>query len=277
MRIAVSGANGFVGHHVLQELTKYPVEVVALLRKSSSVNLPGNPKIVTCEIGSTDVTWDELGQPDILIHLAWDGLPNYRSRHHYERELPNQYRFLANLLSSGLKSLLVAGTCFEYGMQSGSLDESLPTKPDNCYGFAKDVLRRQLEILREQEPFNLTWARLFYPYGEGQSANSLRSQFKATIDSGKTVFNMSGGEQLRDFLPVETVAYYLVGLARLNRDCSLVNICNGEPISVRQLVEKWVEESDRQIALNRFYYPYPDYEPMAFWGNARKLKSLLNG
>lgn len=33
----------------------------------------------------------QLGYPDVLIHLAWDGLPNYKSLHHFETELPKHY------------------------------------------------------------------------------------------------------------------------------------------------------------------------------------------
>ena len=38
--------------------------------------------------------FERIGRPDVLIHLAWGGLPNYRSLHHFEGELPAQYRFL---------------------------------------------------------------------------------------------------------------------------------------------------------------------------------------
>ena len=109
------------------------------------------------------------------MHLAWDGLPNYRSLHHFETELPKQYRFLREVVSRGLKSLLVTGTCFEYGMQNGELSESLICMPDNPYGYAKDALRRQLTFLKTEFQFNLTWARLFYMYGEGQGSKSIYS------------------------------------------------------------------------------------------------------
>jgi len=41
-------------------------------------------------------TFELLERPDVLIHLAWGGLPNYRSLHHFEQELPLQYRFSGN-------------------------------------------------------------------------------------------------------------------------------------------------------------------------------------
>lgn len=220
-------------------------------------------------------SFDFMGQPDVLIHLAWGGLPNYKSLHHYEEELPAHYCFLKTLVESGLKNLLVTGTCFEYGMQSGPLSEHMEARPNNPYGFAKDTLRRQLEYLQQAMPFNLTWARLFYLYGEGQAENSLLPQLKRSVERGDRAFSMSGGEQLRDYLPITEVAKLLASLATNARDIGVVNICSGVPISVRKLVEGWIEENGWPIAVNLGQYPYSDYEPMAFWGDPYKLKRCL--
>ena len=76
---------------------------------------------------------------------------------------------------------------------------------------------------------------------------------------------MSGGEQLRDYLPIEDIVEQLADLHESSR-CGTYNICSGKPISVRRLVEKRVKESGSNIKLNLGYYPYPDYEPMEFWG-----------
>jgi dTDP-6-deoxy-L-talose 4-dehydrogenase (NAD+) len=77
---------------------------------------------------------------------------------------------------------------------------------------------------------------------------------------------MSGGEQLRDYLPVEEVAKRIVNLSIDGTSSKVVNISSGKPISVRNLVEQWLAEHHWKIELNLGYYSYPDYEPMAFWG-----------
>jgi dTDP-6-deoxy-L-talose 4-dehydrogenase (NAD+) len=218
--------------------------------------------------------FEKIGCPEILIHLAWDGLPNYKSLHHFETELPKQYHFLKTMVESGLSSLLVTGTCFEYGMQSGRLSEEMLAKPNNPYGYAKNALRQQLEFLKMVNPFNLTWARLFYMYGKGQSSTSLFTKLKEAMVRGDKIFNMSGGEQLRDYLPVGEIARQIVGLAMLQRDIGIINICSGEPISVRKLVERWLHENNWKIELNLGHYPYPDYEPMEFWGDSSRIDSI---
>jgi len=274
MKIAVTGASGFIGRYVLAELLQHAVEIVAITRDVSRLaGLDKSIQIVEMDIARpVPDCFERLGKPDVLIHLAWDGLPNYKSPHHGETELPRQYHFLKNLIKAGLPALLVTGTCFEYGIQSGSLSVGMPTKPNNPYGCAKDALRQQLEFLKTAKPFKLTWARLFYMYGEGQPHTSLYPKLKEAVLRGDKVFNMSGGEQLRDYLPVEEVACQIAQLAKSQSDIGVTNICSGEPISVRRLVEKWVRENSWDIELNFGYYPYPDYEPMAFWGNSAIIR-----
>ena len=273
MKVAVTGASGFIGRHVLVELESRSVVATVVLRPSSTAS-PWLPKHTVTRMDLQNPqpnAFELMGAPDVLIHLAWGGLPNYRSLQHFERELPAQYRFLKGLIESGLKKLVVTGTCFEYGMQSGPLREDMETRPANPYGFAKDTLRRQLEYLKSVQSFALTWARLFYLYGEGQAVNSLLPQLERAVERGDKVLNMSEGEQLRDYLPVTEVAKCLVSLAMGNRDNGIVNVCAGKPISVRKLVEGWIKERDWPIKLNLGHHPYPDYEPMAFWGERQNL------
>lgn len=268
MKIAVTGASGFIGRYVLKELLQQKIEVVAVTRDATKLDyLKKVIEIVEMDISSPyRGCFEQLGKPDVLIHLAWDGLPNYKSLHHFETELPRQYRFLKALLDEGLPSLVATGTCFEYGMQSGVLAPETQTKPTNPYGYAKDSLRQQLMFVKQNQSFKLTWARLFYMYGNEQSCNSLYPALQAAVLRQDKVFNMSGGEQLRDYLPVQQVAYKLVVLAMAQRDFGAVNVCSSQPISVRRLVEQWLHENNWKIDLNLGYYPYPDYEPMAFWG-----------
>ena len=278
IKVAVTGASGFLGQHVLNYLNNLPVEVIATTR-SMQANLPklNNGLWIELDIQNPpENILSLMGNPDVLIHLAWQGLPNYKSLHHFESELPVQYDFLSTLIKEGLQSIVVVGTCFEYGMQSNSLSEKLDTKPSNPYGFAKDCLRKQLEFLKTRHNFKLTWARLFYLYGDGQSDSSIYPQLKRAIQNSEIKFDMSEGKQLRDYLPVEKVAKYLIDLALLKKDIGVVNVCSGVPISVKDLVENWLDENNWGIELNLGFYPYPNYEPMNFWGDSFYLRSLLS-
>ena len=90
---------------------------------------------------------------------------------------------------------------------------------------------------------------------------------KVAVAAGHKEFPMSGGEQLRDYLPVSEVARQLVDLALNPADPGPVNLCSGRPVSVRRLVEGWIDQNGWKIEPKYGELPYPDYEPMAFWGD----------
>ena len=280
MKILVTGANGFVGRYVLRELAATPHHIIATsveptLQLLENVD-PGKITYIPCNLNDSRKNFfDFFQQPEMLIHLAWEGLPNYRELFHLERNVLANYGFLKNMLEHGLRSVVVAGTCLEYGMQDGLLHEQLDPRPTIPYALAKDTLRKFLEQLQKTLQFDLKWVRLFYLYGQGQSPKSLLSQLDRALEHGDAVFKMSGGEQLRDYLPVERVAAKIVGIAGQFRVDGIINCCSGVPISIRRLVENHLQQSHRQIELNLGYYPYPDYEPMAFWGDPSKMRRAL--
>lgn len=279
MKILVTGASGFVGSYVINELLKYDHQIIATVRNTNSVTHFQN-KIKLIEVDLDDITSDknyfsESGNPDLLIHLAWQGLPNYKEDFHLEKNLPSHTDFLKNMLDNGLQNLVVTGTCFEYGMKEGCLHEDMASDPQNAYAMAKDKLRIFLEELQKAHPFNLKWIRLFYMYGKGQNPNALLSQLETALEKGDEVFNMSGGEQLRDYLPIERVAEYIVKVALQNKITGIINCCSGVPIKVKDLVENYLKNNNKKINLNPGYYPYTDYEAMAFWGDDKKLKTVL--
>jgi nucleoside-diphosphate-sugar epimerase len=282
MKILVTGATGFIGNYVISELLAKGCQVIASSankEKAGQQEWFNNVDYIPFDFSqfNKEVNYYEyFGRPDCMIHLAWEGLPNYKSSFHLEVNFPRHLAFLSNLVNHGLTDLTVTGTCFEYGMQEGSLNEAMEVSPANPYAEAKDRLRRSLEDLQKIMPFHLKWLRLFYMYGKGQNPNSLLSQLDKALAKGEEVFNMSGGEQVRDFLPVEDVAAYIVKSAVQKKTEGVINCCSGQPITVKEFVINYLNKKNRSIDLNLGYYPYADYEPMSFWGDDTKLKTIIN-
>jgi nucleoside-diphosphate-sugar epimerase len=276
MKVAVTGATGFVGRHVVAALLAQGADVVATARVPERIQGDSNRLTkVSLDLDDTEGAYSRMGEPEALVHLAWGGLPNYRSNTHLDSELPRQIAFLEACAGAGLRRLVVAGTCLEYGMQSGCLDEELPIAPITAYGHAKDRLRAHLQAVANRGGPQLTWLRLFYLYGPGQAPTSLYSQLRAAIASGAVEFPMSPGDQQRDFLPVETAAAHVGALTMNAPGAGIVNVCSGVPKTVAVLVREWLREAGATVRLDLGKYPYPDYEPRAFWGSARKLESLV--
>lgn len=284
MKILVTGATGFIGNHIINELLQYSdFQIIATSRnfeKARNFKWFSKVNYVPYDLNITEKEnlFEYFNKPDRVIHLAWDGLPNYNDLIHIEKNLFNNYKFIKNLISNGLKDITITGTCFEYGMINGCLKEDLQTNPSNAYGIAKDSLRKYIEELNKKYEFNYKWIRLFYMYGKGQSEKSILSLLDKAIQNNEKEFNMSKGEQLRDYLHIKDVVKNILLISNQTLYSNqIINCCNGEPISIRKLVENYLKEKKFTMKLNLGFYPYSDYEPIAFWGNNTKLDLIKKG
>lgn len=281
MRIAVTGASGFVGRAVVAQLRERGVDVIAVSRRVEPEVAPsssGSGALHRCVLdlaAPPPRPFAHLGRPDAMLHLAWHGLPNYRGACHVDEELPRQIDFLRRCVDDGLQRLIVSGTCLEYGLREGCLDESVPTLPVTAYAQAKDRLRLALQAQAAHGGLQLVWLRLFYLYGEGQAPTSLYAQLRAAIARGDARFPMSRGDQIRDFQPLSVAAQQIAALSLHDRAAGIFNVCSGQPRSVLELVQAWLCDWGAEIELDCGVYDYPDYEPRAFWGDRRRLDTLL--
>ena len=277
MKIAITGATGFIGRHVRNALAKTDHDIVLVVRRSEKAGeITVHETIVTADLHQERTDWFELfGKPDAVLHLAWGGLPNYMDEYHVEVELPMQSKFLSTLIDSGLKKLVVTGTCYEYGMSSGALSEDQETNPNTPYGIAKDNLRKELFELQQRKNFHLTWARIFYPYGEGQSESSLYSQLKNAILSNQE-FLMGNGRQVLDFIQVEKVASSLLSLLTSCMNLGVVNIGSGKPQTVAAFVQEQIRIFQSDLVPSFGSIPDREYESVSFWSDNSRFDSLVN-
>jgi nucleoside-diphosphate-sugar epimerase len=266
-KVIVSGATGFVGRHLIKELVEKGYEVFALVRdleKASSIPDINNAKILHFDITNPN---KKISLPidAIFIHCAWENVKDTLSSKHIEEHFINNYLTIKNIIEYGIKKILITGSCHEYGLQYGPLKPSSPTLPNTPYAIAKDTLHKSLRALQAKKNFDLLWVRLFYMYGEGQDEKSIVSLFDRALANGDTVFNMSNGEQLFDYLPVEIVAKKIIKL--LNHKDGTFNVCSGTPISLRRLLENRAKAANKKIKLNLGFYEYRKQEALAIWGD----------
>ena len=268
-KIIVTGATGFIGKNIVPALSKLGFQLCLISRNKK------NCEKLFSRLPVEIVEWDinhgtpkiPMDNPDTLLHLAWQGLPNYESNHHIEDNFIKNYFFIKGCITKlGVNSVVSSGTCFEYGMKSGCLRIDDECNPITSYGLAKHFLHKSLLLLKKNVSFNLAWARLFYISEKEHSPNSIISQLDHAIEQNDRYFNMSGGEQLRDYLKINQVVDDLSNLVVKKSDGTF-NICSGKPITVRKLVENRIEKRQSSILLNLGFYPYLKYEPFAFWGH----------
>lgn len=253
MHMIVTGASGFIGRAVVR---------VAQARGHA----------VTA-VGRYDDVTKLLRGDDRLIHLAWQDVEKYTGPQSLFRNLEPQFLFLKMMLDAGLRRITVAGSCLEYGLVEGMLSEDMPCDPVTYYGLAKLTLYRMLTLAGGGD-IQLNWLRYFYVHGPGQRPQALLPQLQSAIDRGDKVFNMSPGDQSRDFIHVDTVAHNTVLAAEQPRGLGIVNVGSGQPLRVIDLVREVLKRRNSAMEINAGFYPYPAYEPYAFWANTNKLKAV---
>jgi nucleoside-diphosphate-sugar epimerase len=270
MAVLLTGASGFIGGHV-RDVLRRRSQPVCLVSRSSVDDLSRGETLLRSSIEDLpDSAFDGF---DSLIHLAWDGLNDFRSERHITEILPSQIAFLDRALASGLDRLVVGGTCLEYGRREGELLEESPTQPTIAYAIAKDRLRSHL-LERKPSGSVITWCRIFYPFGPGQAASSLYSAILAAA-LAKSTLHMSHGAQRRDFVRVEWIADRLCRLALDVELHGVVNLSMGRSVSVNELVEVILKEEGLEpIDISRDL-AVPEYEAFDFWGSNSKLESAL--
>jgi nucleoside-diphosphate-sugar epimerase len=133
VKVVVLGATGFIGRHVVDKLLAQNHEVVAVSRnenKARALNWFARVRFIQADMYSDKYDAAEIALgADVIADFIWPGLPNYSSRFHFEQNLPASYRMLKSFVCAGHRRILVAGTCFEFGIQDGCLSAGDETKP----------------------------------------------------------------------------------------------------------------------------------------------------
>ena len=185
-RILVTGAGGYIGRHVVSALCDKGAEVLTVDFRTDGID--NRAEILAENIFSGSKTiYQELGNPDVCIHMAWRNGFVHDSDAHME-DLSAHYRFLQGMIEGGLPQLAVMGTMHEVGYWEGAIDENTPCNPCSMYGIAKDALRRSVFLLAKKHGICLQWLRAYYIYGDDAKNHSIFTKLCEAEAAGKETF-----------------------------------------------------------------------------------------
>lgn len=270
----MTGANGYIGRHVVQALLDKGADVAAVDFAIDNIPDRADKYILNIFDPKIDI-YVETGSPNVVVHMAWkDGFVHNSSAH--MELLSDHYKFCKRMANSGIKTLAVMGTMHEIGYWEGSIDEHTPCNPLSQYGVAKNALRQSL-TLELKEKLHLQWLRAYYIHGDDKRANSIFAKIVAAEERGEEFFPFTMGKSKYDFIDVEELARQIAACVIQDKVNGIINCCTGEPEMLAQQVEKFIKQHGFNIKLNYGAFPDRPYDSPGMWGDNVKIKEILRG
>lgn len=273
MRVLLTGASGFIGRFVLNQLMAAGIDAVVVGRSRPNGY---NGDFVEADLLQSDdynVLVQRTGASH-LIHLAW-----YAEHGKYWtsplnlRWVEASVRLVEAFCAAGGQKVVTAGTCAEYDWRYGFCrDNVTPLLPATLYGTAKDATRRLLDAVCKAHQTQFAWGRIFVTYGKGEDSRRLIPSLIDVFQGKRSPFGVNANAY-RDFLHVQDVANGFVRLL-LSDAQGNYNIASGQPTQIAEVVRSLAHafHADPRIVLD-LSTERPG-EPEILFGDSQGLKAL---
>lgn len=275
MKVLVTGANGYIGRHVIKVLLDRHVEVIACDITTTEVDKRAERMSLNLFDLSVEDVYSFLGTPDVCLHMAW--------RNGFVHNAPTQmgdlsahYRFLTGLIDGGLPQLAVMGTMHEVGYWNGAIDEHTPCNPISLYGIAKDALRRSMIQYTQQKGCILQWLRCYYVVGDDKKNHSIFCKLLEAAEEGKRTFPFTSGKNKYDFITVDDLAQMIAAVIMQRNITGIINCCTGKPVSLGERVEQFIKECNLRIELEYGAFPERPYDSPCVYEDTSKISQIIN-
>ncbi|MCI6583985.1 MAG: NAD(P)-dependent oxidoreductase [Mobiluncus porci] len=272
-KILVTGAGGYIGRHVVEQLLTRGHEVSVVDFHTEGID--PRAKVVEANIFSGDENiYDQLGRPEVVLHMAWRDGFKHNSPAHID-DLAAHMHFTENLFKGGLKHFATMGTMHEVGYWEGAIDETAPCNPESLYGISKNALRQFTKLVAKQNDVLVQWIRAYYITGDDLHGDSIFSKLLKAGQAGQNHFPFTQGKNLYDFITVDELARQIAVISTQDKVTGIINACTGKPLSLAERVEAYIKENNLDITLDYGAYPDRPYDSPGEWGDATKVNEIL--
>ncbi|MCM3409933.1 GDP-mannose 4,6-dehydratase [Metabacillus litoralis] len=291
MRVLITGANGFVGRHLLKELYKNNNESILAVRNvSDSYWLEQFGSIVLLNILDEDNVYKTIinYKPQVIIHLAAISNVGYswgNPKETFETNVIGSLNIMKAIIKSKLDIKLInIGSSEEYGLTAKKkeiLNELDTCLPQNPYAISKLSSSSLLIQLAKKHGINLIHARPFNHFGPGQNVGFVVSDFAyqiAEIKKGnkKPIISVGNLNAKRDFTDVRDVVNAYLLIINKDMETGIYNICSGTARKISSIVDELILLSGVEIDIKIDKNKYRPLEVESFMGSSAKIKEATS-
>ncbi|WP_233879574.1 NAD-dependent 4,6-dehydratase LegB [Virgibacillus halodenitrificans] len=263
-KILVTGADGFIGSHLTEELVKQGHEVRAFAYYNSFNNwgwLDNLPKEILSQI---DVFTGDIRDPngvkesmkgiEEVYHLAaLIAIPfSYHSPDSYvDTNIKGTLNVLQAARDLDTSRLLVTSTSEVYGTaQYVPIDEDHPFQGQSPYSATKIGADRIAESFYRSFNTPLTIVRPFNTYGPRQSARAVIPTIITQLLAGKEEIELGSLTPTRDFNYVKDTVQGFIEIAKSDKTLGEeINIATQDEISIGKLAEELIKQINPNVKI----------------------------
>jgi UDP-glucose 4-epimerase len=261
-KIVISGANGFIGSHLVERLLSSGLNTLVLISNTSNINdkkkLDESVSYYKADIRDRkaieDIFSDE--RPDTCIHLAAktsvsDSIKNPKET--MDINVNGTSILLEACYNNKVKNFVFASSAAVYGdVRELPIKESSALVPTSPYGTSKLMGEELiLSFLKAKKIKNSVILRIFNVYGKGQTAETdVITQIAKRLSKGLPPLIYGDGSQTRDFISIDDVVNAILLSLKLVNGISkkknsvrpyIFNIGTGKPTSIKEIAQRLIE------------------------------------
>ena len=291
MKILVTGAAGFIGSHLCEQLLKNSInEVIGVdtfigptPKNLKQVNLQtlqthSRFRFINLDLLTADLDY-LLHDIDAVYHLA--GMPGVRSSwgKEFEPYVANNIRATQQLLEAAknknIKKFIYASTSSVYGEKSGKVSENSYPSPLSPYGITKLTGEQLCHVYQKSFNIPVIVVRFFTVYGPRQRPDMAFHRFILQILKGEPLTVYGDGTQSRDFTFIsDCIDATSSILYKDNLIGSTINIGGKERASINEIIFMLEQLTNKKATI--YYSQKISGEPKHTWADISLAQTLLD-
>lgn len=292
-KVLVTGADGFIGSHLIERLLQEECQVRAFVYYNSfnhwgwidslDKSIKDQIEVVAGDIRDPHGVNTAMKNVNVVFHLAaLIAIPfSYHSPNSYvDTNITGTLNILQAARDLSIEKILVTSTSEVYGTALYvPIDEKHPLQGQSPYSATKIGADRMAESFYRSFNLPVTIVRPFNTYGPRQSARAIIPTIITQLLAGKTEIKLGNLMPTRDFNFVKDVVNGFVAISKTDKTIGEeINIASQDEISMAQLAQEIIEQINprAKIISDEVRLRPEKSEVERLLGSNQKIKQLTN-